>query len=70
MREIAQDIKQDMRFKTNGIKALQEAAEAFLVERFEDTNKLAIQASRNYSEEGHGTRGGHDGRQGKNALLL
>ena len=46
VREIAQDIKQDLRFKPNAIKALQEAAEAFLVERFEDTNKLAIHASR------------------------
>ena len=46
VREIAQDIKADLRFKPNTIKALQEAAEAFLVERFEDTNKLAAHASR------------------------
>ena len=46
VREIAQELKSNLRFKWNSIKALQESAEAFLVERFEDTNKLAIHASR------------------------
>ena len=46
VREISQDIKFDFSFKPNAIKALQESAEVFLVERFEDINKLAIHASR------------------------
>ena len=40
--EIAHDRKSDLRFQPNAMKALQEAAEAFLVECFEDTNKLGI----------------------------
>ena len=44
--EIAQDFESDYRFKESAIRALQETAEAFLVEKFEDTNKLAIHATR------------------------
>ena len=42
VREIAQDFKTDLRFKAQVIGALQEAAEAYLVGLFEDTNLCAI----------------------------
>ena len=46
VREIAQDFKTDLRFQTQAIGALQEAAEAYLVGLFEDTNLCAIHAKR------------------------
>ena len=42
VREIAQDFKSDLRFQGTAILALQEAAEAYLVGLFEDTNLCAI----------------------------
>ncbi len=38
VREIAQDYKTDLRFQSAAVAALQEAAEAYLVGLFEDTN--------------------------------
>jgi histone H3 len=46
VREIAQDFKTDLRFQSDAIKALQEAAEAYMVCLFEDTNLCAIHAKR------------------------
>mgnify|MGYP002633366351 CR=1 FL=1 len=46
VREIAQDYKMDLRFQSAAILALQEAAEAYLVGLFEDTNICAIHAKR------------------------
>lgn len=46
VREIAQDFKTDLRFQGSAIAALQEAAEAYLVGLFEDTNLCAIHAKR------------------------
>jgi len=46
VREIAQDFKSDLRFQSHAIFALQEAAEAYLVGLFEDTNLCAIHAKR------------------------
>lgn len=46
VREIAQDFKDDLRFQSHAILALQEAAEAYLVSLFEDTNLCAIHAKR------------------------
>ena len=46
VREIAQDFKTDLRFQQSAVMALQEAAEAFLVGLFEDTNLAAIHAKR------------------------
>ena len=42
VREIAQDFKNDLRFQGSAVLALQEAAEAYLVGLFEDTNLCAI----------------------------
>ena len=44
VREVTQDFKTDLRFQTQAIGALQEAAEAYLVGLFEDTNLCAIHA--------------------------
>ena len=44
VREIAQDFKTDLRFQSVAILCLQEAAEAYLVGLFEDTNLCAIHA--------------------------
>ena len=44
VREIAQGCMQDLRFQETAIGALQEAAEAYLVGLFEDTNLCAIHA--------------------------
>ena len=44
IREIAQDCKSNLRFQSSAIMALQEAAEAFLIGLFEDTNLCAIHA--------------------------
>ena len=46
VREIAQDIKPDLRFQSSAVAALQEASEAYLVGLFEDTNLCAIHANR------------------------
>ncbi|KAI3772578.1 hypothetical protein L6452_03768 [Arctium lappa] len=46
VREIAQDFKTDLRFQSSAVAALQEAAEAYLVGLFEDTNLCAIHAKR------------------------
>ena len=45
-REIAQSYKQDIRFQSGALHALQEMAEAYLVGLFEDTNLAAIHAKR------------------------
>lgn len=46
VREISQHFKLDLRFQTNALLALQEAAEAYLVGLFEDMNLCAIHARR------------------------
>jgi histone H3 len=46
LREIAQDFKSELRFQSTAVLALQEAAEAYLVGLFEDTNLCAIHAKR------------------------
>ncbi|PIC28090.1 hypothetical protein B9Z55_020120 [Caenorhabditis nigoni] len=46
VREIAQDMKSDLRFQSSAIEALQEASERFLVEIFELTQLCAIHAKR------------------------
>ena len=46
VREIAQDFKTDLRFQSVAILCLQEAAEAYLVGLFEDTNLCTIHARR------------------------
>ena len=46
VREIAQDYKNDLRFQSQAVLALQEASEAYLVGLFEDTNLCAIHAKR------------------------
>jgi histone H3 len=38
VREIAQEYKSDLRFQSQAVFALQEAAEAYMVGLFEDTN--------------------------------
>ena len=44
VREIAQDFRGDLRFQSSSILALQEAAEAYHVGLFEDTNLCSIHA--------------------------
>ena len=46
VREIAQDFKTDLCFEANALIALQEAAEAYLVSLFKDTNLCGIHAKR------------------------
>jgi len=46
VREIAQNVRTDLRFQATALMALQEAAEAHLVGLFESTNLCAIHASR------------------------
>ncbi|OOO14214.1 Histone core domain protein [Aspergillus oryzae] len=46
IREIAQDIKSDLRFQSSAIATLQESVEAYLVSLFEDTNPRAIHTKR------------------------
>ena len=46
VREIAQNYKPDTRFQSEALQALQEAAETYLVDVFEDTNACAIHAKR------------------------
>ena len=43
---VMQDFKTDLRFQSSAVLALQEAAEAYLVGLFEDTNLAAIHAKR------------------------
>jgi histone H3/H4 len=44
--DIVSDYKTDLRFQSSAVMALQEAAEAYLVSLFEDTNLAAIHAKR------------------------
>ena len=46
IRELAQKFKVDVRFRSSTLMALQEAAEAYLIRLFEDTNLCAIHAKR------------------------
>jgi histone H3 len=46
VREIAQDFNTGLRFQSAAVLALQEAAEAYLVGLFEDTNLCALHAKR------------------------
>ncbi len=46
VREISQEFKTDLKFQSTALMALQEAAEAYLVGLFEDTNLCAIHAKR------------------------
>ena len=46
VRELAQEFNNDLRFQSTALMALQEAAEAYLVGLFEDTNLCAIHAKR------------------------
>jgi histone H3 len=46
VREIAQQYQDDLRFQSTAVLALQEAAEAYLVSMFEDSNLCAIHAKR------------------------
>ncbi len=46
VREIAADFKTDLRFQGSAVLALQEAAEAYLIGLFEDTQMCAIHAQR------------------------
>ncbi|KAG5638561.1 histone H3.1 [Sphagnurus paluster] len=46
VREIAQDFRSDLRFQSSAVTAIQEAAEAYLISLFEDTNLAAIHARR------------------------
>eukprot|EP00928_Gymnodinium_smaydae_P090323 TRINITY_DN7414_c0_g1_i4.p2 TRINITY_DN7414_c0_g1~~TRINITY_DN7414_c0_g1_i4.p2 ORF type:complete len:138 (+),score=49.58 TRINITY_DN7414_c0_g1_i4:121-534(+) len=46
VRELTQDLKSDLRFQSQAVLALQEAAEAYLVGLFEDTNLCTIHAKR------------------------
>lgn len=46
VKEVAQDFQPDLRFQSTAIMALQEAAEAYLVGLFEDTNLCALHAKR------------------------
>lgn len=46
VRQIAADFKNDLRFQSTAILALQEATEAYLVGLFEDTNMCALHARR------------------------
>lgn len=46
VREIAQEYKSDLRFQKAALLALQEAAEAYLIGLFEDSNLCAIHAKR------------------------
>ena len=46
VQEIAQDMRDDIRFQSLAILALQEACEAHLIGLFEDTNLCALHAKR------------------------
>ena len=46
VREIAQEMKRDVRFQSTALLAIQEAAEMHLIQLFEDTNLCALHAKR------------------------
>jgi histone H3 len=46
VREIAQDFKTGLRFQSSAVLALQEAAEAYIVGLFEDSNLCAVHSNR------------------------
>jgi histone H3 len=46
VKQVSADFKSDLRFQSSALLAMQEAAEAFLVGLFEDTNLIAIHAKR------------------------
>lgn len=46
VREVSQEFRPDLRFQAAAIGALQEAAESYLTQLFEDTNLCAIHAKR------------------------
>lgn len=46
VREIAQQMRNDLRFQATALIAIQEASESFLTNLFEDTNLCAIHAKR------------------------
>ena len=46
VREVAQDFRSDLRFNSHAILALQESAEAYIVDLFEQANLSAIHARR------------------------
>jgi histone H3 len=46
VRAIAHELKQGLRLQASAVLALQEAAEAYMVALFEDTNLCAIHAKR------------------------
>lgn len=46
VRELAREVRMDVRFPESAIDALQEASEAYLTALFEDTNILALHAHR------------------------
>ncbi len=46
VREVVQDFKRDLRVQATAIKALQEAAEAYLVSIFKDINLCALHTKR------------------------
>ena len=46
VREIGSEFKNDLRFQSSAVLALQEATEAYMVGLFEDTNLCAIHAKR------------------------
>lgn len=46
VREVAEEFRSGLRFQSHAICAIQEAAEAYLVSLFEDTNLCAIHAKR------------------------
>merc|ERR1712195_202688 len=46
VRDIAENFKNDLRFQSSAVLALQEASEAYMVGLFEDTNLCAIHAKR------------------------
>lgn len=46
VREIASEYKNDLRFQSSAVLALQEAAEAYMIGLFEDTNLCAIHGKR------------------------
>jgi histone H3 len=60
VREIAQSLKDDLRFQSTALQALQEAAESYLVKLMEDTNMCAIHAKRVCQNSQHSTNTTHD----------
>ena len=46
VREIAQNMKTELRFQASALSALQEASEAYLIGLFEDTNLCTLHAKR------------------------